>query len=167
MEIWKDIKGYNGIYKVSNYGNVVSYVKNTPKALNGHVLPNGYRMIIINYKGQIKKFFLHKLVATYFVDNPNKYSHICHIDGNKLNNNYANLRWCTAEESKTHTVDVSGVKRGTEASKNKLSEEDVIYIYNSDETQRALAKKFGVARSTIHFIKNGDIWGWLTKEVEN
>ena len=164
MEVWKDIKGYNGVYKVSNYGSVVSYANKTPRTLNGHVLPNGYKIIIINYKGRKRKFFLHNLVATYFIDNPNNHSHICHIDSDKLNNHYTNLRWCSAEESKTHTVDVSGVKRGSDANRSKLSEEDVIYIYNSDETQRELAKKFNVARSTIHFIKNGDIWGWLTED---
>lgn len=101
-EIWKDIKGYEGLYQVSNLGNIKSLPKKTnnqysykeiflKKALDN----NGYLKVSLHKnKKQITKV-IHKLVAEAFIKNPNNYNVINHIDGNKQNNRIDNLEWCT------------------------------------------------------------------------
>ena len=103
-EIWKDIKGYEGIYKISNLGRVKSldrfiYYKNDVikfckgKLLNIH--KNDYLFVRL-YKDSIPKTkYIHKLVAEAFIPNPNNLPEVNHKDENKLNNSIGNLEWCT------------------------------------------------------------------------
>lgn len=106
-EIWKDIPGYEGRYKISNFGNIQS--------LNREVLSKGklHQTIPTKYIKQQKdkrhsylyvdlydnisrkRFRVHRLVAMTFIPNPNNYPQINHIDGNKQNNSANNLEWCT------------------------------------------------------------------------
>lgn len=100
-EIWKDINGYEGLYQVSNMGNIKSFKKwkraRMPDEyiLKPHISNNGYCQVTL-YKDKTRhKFLVHRLVAVAFVDNPNGYPHINHKDENKLNNSSDNLEWCT------------------------------------------------------------------------
>lgn len=98
QEIWKDIKGYNGRYQISDNGNVRSLnYNNTNKThlLTKTLTPYGYYRIGLNKDKKRKLFFVHKLVAEAFIHNPNNYPQVNHIDGNKLNNNVNNLEYCT------------------------------------------------------------------------
>ena len=89
-EIWKDVKGYEGLYQVSNFGNVKSLIRNKILRLsNSH---NGYRLVSL----QRKTFRVHRLVAEAFLDNTEKLPFVNHKDENKQNNNVDNLEWCTA-----------------------------------------------------------------------
>lgn len=87
MEIWKDIEGYNGFYQVSSCGRVRSKNKILKPQKNGR----GYYRV--GLKGRL--FFVHRLVAKHFVDNPNGYPLVNHKDENKTNNCADNLEWCT------------------------------------------------------------------------
>ena len=107
MEIWKDIEGYNGKYQISNTGEVRSF----SKWKNGNLLKGGtcgnpgpYRYVALVGSGRddIKSIYIHRLVATYFVENPNGYNEVNHIDGNTLNNNAENLEWCSHLENMRH-----------------------------------------------------------------
>lgn len=96
-EVWKDIAGYEGLYQVSNLGNVKSlnwkrcgYAKNlTPKLLNSKRF-----CVQLSKNGKTKYYLIHQLVAIAFIPNPNKYNEINHIDENPLNNAVSNLEWC-------------------------------------------------------------------------
>lgn len=91
-EIWKDIKGYEGLYEVSNLGRIKSLKRNkiiTPKLIHS------YFSVILYNKKNYRNFRIHRLVAQAFIPNPNNYPQVNHIDGNKLNNNLENLEWCT------------------------------------------------------------------------
>lgn len=91
-EIWKDIEGYEGLYRVSNLGNVYSYLSN--KKLNpGN--DKGYLKVNLSKNKKVKQFSVHRLVALAFLPNKNNYPCVNHKDENPSNNNVDNLEWCT------------------------------------------------------------------------
>lgn len=95
-EIWKEIQGFEGLYAVSNKGNIKNL--KTGRILAGYN-NNGYKQIIL--KG--KAYKVHRLTALAFIPNPNNLPHINHIDEDKTNNNVENLAWCTAAENIRHS----------------------------------------------------------------
>lgn len=108
-EIWKDIPGYEGLYKVSNFGRVKSLARMrrgngnsicpvNEKVLRGKIDKYGYSAYALCKNAQMKHFTAHRLVADAFKPNPNpsEFNQINHIDGNKLNNTPENLEWCSA-----------------------------------------------------------------------
>lgn len=97
MEVWKDIKGYEGLYQISNYGNVKSlnYAKSKNyKMLTKIVDRNGYEKVCLSKNNKGKNYLVHRLVAIHFIKNTNNYKEVNHKDENKLNNNVNNLEWC-------------------------------------------------------------------------
>jgi hypothetical protein len=92
MEEWKQIKDYPN-YSVSCFGNVRN--DKTGKLLsNNRLRGKGYNSVALyNGKGERKDKSTHKLVGEAFIENPNNYDQIDHIDNDKLNNNISNLRW--------------------------------------------------------------------------
>lgn len=103
MEIWKDIKNLEGKYQVSNLGNVRN--KKTFVVLNPRINKYGYRQIIFKYDGKEKTKLVHRLVAEAFLENPNGYEIVNHIDYNRLNNNVDNLEWCTVADNVHHSIE--------------------------------------------------------------
>lgn len=106
-EIWKDIKGYEGLYQVSNFGRVKSLpkLKKTPTAtfiteeriIKPHLCA-GYLRLGLCKDGQLKEFFVHRLVAVAFIGDANGLT-VNHKDENKLNNNASNLEYITLAEN--------------------------------------------------------------------
>lgn len=111
-EVWKDIVGYEGLYQVSNFGNVKSlekyivqkrrkYIKKE-SILKNNESPYGYLYVNLYKNGKGKGFFVHRLVGIAFIPNPLKKPTINHIDGNKKNNCVCNLEWNTYLENNIH-----------------------------------------------------------------
>lgn len=101
-EIWKDIPNYEGLYQVSNYGNIKGLKSQkilTPKKRN-----DGYFNIQLYKNNKRKKFFIHRLVAETFLENPNNYPCVNHIDENKHNNNVNNLEFCTIKYNNKYSL---------------------------------------------------------------
>ena len=105
-EIWKDIKGYKGLYQVSNLGNVRSLRycnKNEVKNLKQYELDNKakkrYLAVTLSKNNINTKKLVHRLVAETFIPNPCNYLQVNHIDGNKKNNRADNLEWCTQKHN--------------------------------------------------------------------
>lgn len=108
QEIWKDISNYEGLYQVSNLGNVRSldHIRINGKSedrkclqkgrmLKPAVQSIGYKFVVLSKNGKTKGYRVHRLVVETFIPNPNGYECINHKDENKLNNNVENLEWCT------------------------------------------------------------------------
>lgn len=99
-EIWKDIKGYEGKYQVSNLGNVKSLnYNNTGKEriLIPGKQTSGYLCVVLSKNGIHKTFTIHRLIAQTFINNTQNLPEVNHIDEDKTNNRVDNLDWCTAE----------------------------------------------------------------------
>lgn len=162
MEIWKEIKGYEGLYEVSNFGNVRSktrevkrsdnkrgFYKSRTKALNKD--NKGYLRVTICKDGIPSTFKVHRLVASHFIGDIEGFE-INHIDGNKQNNFVDNLEICTTKQNCFHSL-VIGTKGGV-----KLKEHQVIEIRSSDRNQHELALIYGVHVSNIRAIQKRKSW---------
>ena len=106
-EIWKDVVGYEGLYKVSNKGNVKSLNwKKRGYAKNLWLKPhkNGYWQVELAKDGVKKCFVVHRLVASAFIPNPNSYPQVNHKDENKKNNCVENLEWCNASYNAIYSL---------------------------------------------------------------
>ena len=99
-EIWKDIKGYEGIYQVSNFGRIKSSY--TKRILKGGKNKAGYLLVGLYKQGVLSRKSIHRLVAEAFIPNPDNKPEVNHIDENKTNNMVSNLEWMTAKENINH-----------------------------------------------------------------
>lgn len=115
-EVWKDIPNYEGLYQVSNQGRVKSithYARNnrnggmrlvSGKILSQYKMPNGYMQVQLSKNEKREKFYIHRIVASVFLENKKGYSDVNHIDGNKNNNCVENLEWCSHRMNQIHMV---------------------------------------------------------------
>lgn len=96
-EVWRDIKGYEGAYQVSNFGNVRSLNFMRRKEVRELAKKNmrGYPYVILYKDTKIQRKRIHRLVAEAFIPNPDNLPEVNHKDENKANNRVDNLEWCT------------------------------------------------------------------------
>ena len=132
---------FNPKYIISNKGFVISLVREF-HLLNIRKDKNGYTHYYIRdlSTGKRKDFKGHRLVAEYFIDNPNNYPIVNHIDGNKANNHIENLEWCTHSQNNIHAY-----KNGLNRSKKRQC---TINGINYESITEA-ANQLGVSRATI------------------
>jgi hypothetical protein len=119
-EIWKPIEGYNEMYEISNFGNLRSFWNNrhnrleTPVMLSQTKTKKGHHYYDFSREAVKKKMYIHRLVATAFLEKPEGYDIVDHIDRNPSNNRVDNLRWCNlsinSRNSKLSTRNTSGEK---------------------------------------------------------
>ena len=115
-EVWKDIEGYEGLYQISNLGNVKSLdrtqiqkrgdlyynKKYKGQIIKSHLTHRGYCAVGVTKHNRHKNFSVHRLVARAFIPNPENKPEVNHIDGNKQNNDVRNLEWLTPSENIIH-----------------------------------------------------------------
>ena len=113
-EVWKDIKGYEGRYQISNLGNVKSLKyrnQNLVKKLTQRTSNKGYKVVGLTDKGKTNFVLVHRLVAMAFVDNPNDYPIVNHKDENPLNNQADNLEWCNYSYNRIYSMNMHPERR--------------------------------------------------------
>lgn len=103
----KDIKNYEGLYAVTEDGQVYSY--NSKKFLKSAPNKGGYCVVNLYKDKKIKNVYVHRLVAEAYLDNPNSLPEVNHIDENKSNNCISNLEWCDSTYNKSHGTRVQRI----------------------------------------------------------
>lgn len=164
IEIWKDIKGYEGLYQVSNFGNVRRYKTGKQKMVYKQ---HGYYNITLFKNGEDKHFRVSRLVAIAFLHNPDNLPEVNHKDENKLNNNVENLEFCTRKYNVNYGT---GVQRRAKARSipvvQKTKEKNIIKKYHS---LVQASKETGICHSCIWKCVNGkrkSAGGYLWESVE-
>lgn len=157
IEIYKDVVGYEGLYQVSNLGNVKSFIKNN---VNGKIIKpinngTGYYRVGLCINNKQRYFLIHRLVANAFIDNPNNYNQVNHINGIKSHNNVNNLEWCNQSHNNNHALK-SGLRVHPIGDKHKLSKK-IINIQSGEIYYSALtlSLKLGINRVTLYRMLNG------------
>ena len=119
-KIWKDIPDYEGLYQVSNFGEVKSLpkIRNVfssnyiakERILKPALNDSGYKIVVLTKNKKSKSLRVHRLVALAFIPNLENKPQVNHKDGNKLNNHIDNLEWCTNSENEIHAYKL-GLKK--------------------------------------------------------
>ena len=125
-ENWKDIKGYEGIYQVSDRGRIKNV--RTGRILKP-MLAGAYLYVGFWRNNHKKCYKIHRLVAEAFIPNPDNLPQVNHKDENKLNNNLDNLEWCTAKYNSNYGT---RSKRSNEKRKNNKSQSKPVCQYSLD-----------------------------------
>lgn len=140
-------------YIITKEGRIIS--RYTGKQLYVHTNKKGYCFVRMYIDGKAKTYLVHRVVATVHIPNPNKLPEINHKDGNKSNNNFRNLEWCTGLQNVQHSVGTGLVKRGDKRPNAKLSDEDVVFMRWLREcgyTYYELGRRFNIAYQTAHKV---------------
>ena len=140
---------FNPKYLISNKGFVISMKKKGFNILKPRIGIHGYlRVYLRNLNTNKRKdYYIHRLVALYFIDNPYEYNEVNHIDGNKTNNYLENLEWCNRSQNNLHAYENDLHKPCY-----KPCEIDGVQY----ESQSDASNQLGVSRSTIdNWIKAG------------
>lgn len=174
QEIWKPVKDFEGLYEVSNMGNVRSFKKDKVKTLKLIKRETGYMFVNLYKNKKLYHKSVHRLVANAFISKPENKSQVNHINGKKYDNRVENLEWCTAKENSQHAWN-TGLhkplkgennpmygKYHTQETKNKMSEalkgenHPMYGKHHTEETRKKLSK-----------IKSKPIKCITTKEIFN
>jgi len=164
VEEWREIKGYNGMYLVSNFGRVKTLYKSNRNKTGflsefGHNL--GYRRVKLKDKTR----YVHTLVAEAFLDKYQENLDVNHIDGNKSNNHLSNLEYLTHGDNMRHSFEVLGnwlqvskSVRGEKSHFAKLTAKQAKEIFKSKIDIKFLSEKYKVSTQNIRLIKNLTTW---------
>ena len=176
-EVWADVEGYEGIYQVSNNGNVRSLDRvikrknGNKRAINGKLLTHtrhrsGYYYVRLGTKGNQKHHYVQRLVATAFIPNPHSKPQVNHINGVKTDNNVCNLEWVTPLENMAHAFTEGLAAYGERQGRARLDTTKVLNIKalleESNLSLKEIGNIYGVNYRTIFNIKAGNTWRHVT-----
>lgn len=147
-------------YEISKEGIIRNSING--KIKSQYIGTTGYYMISISHNNKSKPLRVHRLIAEAFIDNPDRYKCINHLNGIKTDNSIENLEWCSHIQNMQHAFN-TGLANNT-GEKNgqcKLTSKQVSEIKQrliSGESQYSIAKDYPVTRSVIEGIKIGRLW---------
>lgn len=168
-EQWRQVIGYEGVYEVSDHGNVRRVVggkgSTAGRVLTAKRSTNGYRHVDLSMRDRKVRHLIHRLVAFAFIGAPPTPAHcVNHIDGDKANNRPSNIEWVSQSENVRHGYRIGlnpgPIVKGAKNPRAKLTDEQVkeIRALRGIEGARVIARRFGVSRSAIQFIHQGKHW---------
>ena len=173
-ETWKDIQGYGGYYQISDAGNVRSLTRidcsnhvrkaGTPKMILNQY---GYNKVCLSKDGIEKRFFVHRLVALHFVDNPNGLECVNHLNEDKTDNRAVNLEWCTREYNNNFGTRNERIAR-IQSKKTAMIDVTTGHVLRVFESAHEAALAIGGDESSICKVRNGKrktAYGFMWKEV--
>ncbi len=144
-EIWKDCKGYEGRYQVSNLGNVWSCISQKKLKLMTNI--HGYYTVMLYAKnGKAKRESVHRLVALAFLDNPNNYPCVNHKDEIRTNNCVDNLEWCSSKYNSNY---------GTCQERHSINRGTAIAQFDADHKLIATFNSYRQAEEKTHHCRKG------------
>lgn len=159
IEVWKPILGYEGLYDISNYGNVRSYPKLVKCGKSGHRMMGGkllnpgnqpstygnYKYVTLcDNRSQKHNYLVHRLVAQAFIPNPENKPQVNHIDGNPSNNRFTNLEWATNAENGKHAYEI-GLNRPS----------------SPDHFRSMVKKSIEVRKVSVRCVETGEVFETL------
>ena len=164
-EEWRNVAGYEGLYKVSSFGHVMS-IRDGRGTFRGRFLVPmvdrcGYCAVVRFKNGKRQRFSQHRLVMECFVGSPPNGCEINHKDGVKSNNRLVNLEYVTRSENMQHAISTLGCYIGENNHNAKLTDEKVVRIrllLSEGLSHRRIASLFGVNHSQITAIATGKAW---------
>lgn len=167
----QEIKGYEGLYSVTEDGKIWASAKLNWKSrfLKTWLIGHGYQVVALYKEEKQKKFLVHRLVALTYIPNPLNFKEVNHKNANRLDNRVENLEWVSSKQNKRHAINLGLYKnlgknspKGSENKQSKLTECKVIKLRNlyrtGKFTQEQLAVRFKVADSTIGHIIGRRSW---------
>lgn len=152
-ETWKDIKDYKGLYQISNLGKIkklekrlISYYKDgriykgykKEKILKNRLYNNGYYGVVLSKNNKQKNIFIHRILAIYFIPNPENKLEVNHKDGNKQNNDINNLEWVTKSENQKHAFKI-GLKK-VSIKNNYMLAQKPVYCKELNKTFKSISE---------------------------
>ena len=168
FEEWRPVKGYEGIYSVSNCGNVRREI--TPRSPQVRLLKltlnvEGYHVVSLS-KGKATQHKVHRLVAIAFLEPSPDKPDVNHKNGRKTDNRPDNIEWCSVAENNWHNMNILGVTMafGEAHGHAKLRESDVNEIrehYAAGASISGIARGYGMDASTIGNVVHGTTWRHL------
>tara|TARA_R110000765_G_scaffold421407_1_gene527545 strand:+ start:240 stop:791 length:552 start_codon:yes stop_codon:yes gene_type:complete len=175
LQLFKPVKGYEGLYEVSTYGNVKSLPKEKLtqwglRVTRERILkvdtyhPKGYRFVTLIKNGIRKSHSVHRLVATAFIPNPENYPQLNHKDTIKDNNVVDNLEWCNNSHNQLHAFKygLNKPNKGEAHGMSKVTEEDVFKIREFHQryqiSNRNLGLIFNITKHHVQQIVSRTTW---------
>ena len=159
MERWLPVVGYEGIYEISDLGNLRNTI--TGKTKKFTVVKGDARPFVLlwrNNKPKAKR--AHQIVLEAFIGPRPDGTEGCHNDGDPTNNALSNLRWDTSKNNHADKIRHGTTNRGERCGSSKLTLEQVRTIRTDKRLQREIAADYGVLPSTISRIKSGKRWAY-------
>ena len=170
-ELWKDVKGYEESYQISNYGRIYSKVRGI---IRKQRVTRGYSTIKLTIGSEEKWYSTHRLVALHFIDNPEGKPEVNHIDENKLNNHYTNLMWCTSQENSnwgtrreriSNTLKINSARPFSLKQRPDITLKRIIRTKNKKRTKKNVQHKRVVYKSGVFNSKEVLVLNKNTNEV--
>lgn len=166
-EVWRDVVGFEGIYKISCRGRVMSIYPRASKSPKPIVMKPcltrfGYLRITLLRSGTKRRAHVHRLVAEAFLGKPQPGFVPNHLNGKKDDNRVGNLEWVSKSENIKHayrtnlksaTGENNGAAKLTDANIREIRKLLLSGVYQKD-----VARGFGVSRTLISYIGSGKIW---------
>lgn len=152
---WRDIENYEGLYRVSEWGDVMSLQGGKKKLLKQNKDRYGYPQVNLSKNSEVRTCKVHRLVATAFCEGAGEFPEVNHKDEDKTNNHYDNLEWCTGEYNLRYGTKN---KRTAEKLSKKVRCVELDMVFDSEKEAKAYTGAQQISRcckGIEHYITSG------------